>query len=102
MRSPNRNLGDLSHFGCARGRQVRGNIIVRGGGGLDDEVCDTSRIANMVIVSPVICSGLPNTRNVNGVGTSQSRPELNLPQGMRDRCKVRISRWNLRTNDSAC
>jgi len=27
MRSPKRNVGGLSHLGCARGQQVRGNNV---------------------------------------------------------------------------
>jgi len=97
MSSPNQNLGGLSHLGCVLGRQVRGNIIVRGRGDLDDEVCDTSRTASVVAVSPVMCSGLPNTGNVNGVGTSPLHPKLNLHLGIRDRYKVRIGTWNVGT-----
>lgn len=40
MSSPNRNLSSLSNLGCLRRRQVRENIVVRGGEGVDDEVCD--------------------------------------------------------------
>jgi hypothetical protein len=48
-------LGGLSHFGFAWGRQVRGSIIVRGGGGsLDYEMCDTSWIGSVVAGSPVM------------------------------------------------
>jgi len=32
-RGPNQNLGGLTHIGCAQGRQVKGNIIGRGGEG---------------------------------------------------------------------
>lgn len=35
-------------------------IKVRGKGGLDDEVCVTSRTACAIAVSPVMCSGLLN------------------------------------------
>jgi len=53
---------------------VRRNIIVRGGGGLDDEVYDTSRTASVVDVSLVMCLDLPSIGNVNGVGTSPFYP----------------------------
>jgi hypothetical protein len=41
-------------------------------------------------VSPVMCSGLLNTDNCNGVETSLLRSGLNLRLGMRDKYKVRI------------
>jgi hypothetical protein len=50
--------------------------------------------ASVVIVSPVMCSGKPNTSNVNGVGISPLNLGLNLRQGMRDRYKVRISTYD--------
>jgi hypothetical protein len=53
----------------------------------------------VVTGSPVMCSGLPNTGNVNGVGTSPLRPRLNLQLGMRDMyiCIVSIGTCNVRT-----
>lgn len=66
---------------------MRGNINDQGGGSLDVEVCDT---ASVVAVPPVMCLGLPNTGNVNGVGTSSLRPALNPSVDMKDRYKVRI------------
>jgi hypothetical protein len=69
---------------------MRESIIIRGGGGLFDKVCDVSRTANVVAGSPLMCSGLPNTDNVNGVGTSPLRSWLNLRLCMRYRYKVRI------------
>jgi len=50
----------------------------RDGGGLDEEVCNTSRTASAVAVSPVMCSGLPIMGNVNGVGTSPLQPRVKL------------------------
>nr|GFD04844.1 hypothetical protein [Tanacetum cinerariifolium] len=71
----------------------------RGGGGQDFEVCDTSRTASVVAVPPVMCAGLPNIGNVNGVGTSPLRSglNLNLSLGRKDRYKVRIGTWNVGT-----
>lgn len=68
---------------------MRGNINDQGGGSLDVEVCDT---ASVVAVPPVMCSGLLNTGNVNGVGTSSLRPQLWAESecGMKYRYKVRI------------
>ncbi|KAL4092043.1 hypothetical protein QTP88_026617 [Uroleucon formosanum] len=63
----------LSHLGCTRGQQVRGIIIGRGGGGLNIEVCETSRTASVVVVPPVMCAGRPNMGNDNSVKTSQLR-----------------------------
>jgi len=53
-----RNLFNLSYFGCAQERQVRGNIVSKGVGGLDVEVCDTSRTASVAAVSPVMYLGI--------------------------------------------
>jgi hypothetical protein len=39
---------------------VSGNIIVRGGGDLDDEVCDTSWTGSVIADSSVKCLDLPN------------------------------------------
>jgi len=56
MRSPKRNVGGLSHLGYARRQQVRGNNVARGGKGLENIVCDTSRTACAVAVSPIKCT----------------------------------------------
>jgi hypothetical protein len=89
MRSPKQDLGSLFHLRYARERQVRKSIIVNGGG-LDDEVCDTSWTASMVAGSPVMYSGLLNKGNVNCEGISPLCPGLNLRLGMRNRYKVKI------------
>jgi hypothetical protein len=85
MRSLIQNLSSLSHRGWTRGRQVRESIKVRGGRGLDNEVCDISRTAGVVAGSPIMCSGLPNMDYVNGAGTLALRSRLNSRLGMRDR-----------------
>jgi len=57
-----------SHLGCARGKQVRGNVVVWSGNNLRDGVTNSSRTAGAVAVSSVTCADLSNANNVNGVG----------------------------------
>lgn len=52
------------------GQHVRGNSVARSRGGLKDKTCDIYRIATAVAVLLVMCEGLPNTCNVEGVGTT--------------------------------
>jgi len=42
MRNSKRNVDGLSHLGCARGQQMGGNNVPRGGGGLKNITCDIS------------------------------------------------------------
>jgi hypothetical protein len=81
----------LSHFECSRGRQVRESTIVRGGGGLDDYICDICRTASAITGSLVMCSGLTNKGNVNGVKTSSLHPRLNLHLNIKYGYKVWIA-----------
>jgi hypothetical protein len=77
---------------------VKGSTIVRGGGGLDNEVCNTIRTAVVIAGSPVIYSGLLNMGNVNGVVIftfrikSESRYKLIM-----DKYKVRIGMLDVGT-----
>jgi len=41
---------------------------------MNDEMCDTNRTTRVVAVLPLLCSGLPDTGNVNGEGTSLFQP----------------------------
>lgn len=81
---PKGNVGKLSHLGCTRGEHVRENNVARGGGSLEDKDGDTNRAACAVDVLPLMCAGLPNICNLNGVGTSPLHPGLNSRLGMRD------------------
>ena len=76
---------------------MRGSHIV---GGLNDQrnsVAGTSRTASAVAVAPVMCTGLPNARNVNGVGKAQMASGLKPQQLMDGRVKVRVGTWNVGT-----
>lgn len=70
MRSPRKNVGEYSHLVCSRGKQVRGDYVVRYGDSLRDEVLNTNRTAAAVIVSSVVCTSLHNGCDTNSVGKS--------------------------------
>jgi len=81
MRCTKRNVGGLSHLGYAQGQQMRGNNVTKGGAGLKNKACDTSRTACALAVLPAIGISLSNARSVNGVGTSALNSRMNLRLG---------------------
>lgn len=53
-------------------------------------MCDTSRTACLITVSPVICTGLLNALSVNGVGTLPLNPKRDQRLNATDKYNVRI------------
>ena len=76
---------------------MRGSHIAGGVDGQRNGVASTSRTASAVAAAPVMCTGLPNARDVNGVGKVHTTPGLKSRQLVGERFKVRVGTWNVGT-----
>lgn len=67
FKSSKQNEDELSQLGYTRGKQVKENSIFKCEGGLRDKVTDTNWTVDVVAVSTVIFTGLPNGHDFNSV-----------------------------------
>lgn len=77
------------------GERVKRISVIECGNSLRDVVADTNWTVGAVAVSSVLCAGLHNGWDVNGVGKAIKYFGVDSHQSMQDWYKVRLGTWNV-------